>query len=129
MSAVSIAWLVISCAALVGALVMWIVFSNYGIGGVLRTTLVALLLAVFLVPAPIPGYETELAPAFIVLIFEMFFQIEGQVQGSVRNLLLGAVIAIGLSLLMHYLFKRYGRSAQTADLDSGEDVLDARDSG
>lgn len=127
MSAVSIAWVVIACAALLGAVAMWIVFSRYGIGGVLRSTFVALLLALFLVPAPIPGYESELAPAFIVLIFETFFQIDGEAQGSVRNLLLGLLVAIGLSLLTHYLLNRYGRSAQTAGLDSDEDTQDARD--
>jgi hypothetical protein len=111
MSGQSIAWTVIGFATLLGAVAMWMTFSRHQIGGLLRTSIVALLIAFFLVPAPVPNYETELAPAFIVLIFETFFQIEGQPQGSIRNLLIGFVVALGVSFLAHFLFRRFAPAA------------------
>lgn len=107
MSGQSIAWTIIGFATLLGAVAMWVTFSRHQIGGLLRTSIVTLLIALFLVPAPVPNYETELAPAFIVLIFETFFQIEGQPQGSIRNLLIGFVMALGLSFFAHFMLRRF----------------------
>ncbi|XOV82024.1 MAG: hypothetical protein ACFHXK_14285 [bacterium] len=107
MSGQTLAWIIISVATLIGASAMWITFSRHQIGGFARTSIIALLVALFLVPAPVPGYESELAPAFIVLIFEVFFQIEGQPQGSMRNLLIGVVVALLLSVLAHFLLRRF----------------------
>ena len=117
MSGQSIAWTVIGCATLLGAVAMWVTFSRHQIDGLTRTSIVALLIAFFLVPAPVPNYETQLAPAFIVLIFETFFQTEGQPQGSMRNLLIGVVVALGLSFLAHFLFRRFA----PADADTQGD--------
>jgi len=111
MSGQTIAWTIIGSATLLGAMAMWVIFSRHQIEGLLRTSIVALLIALFLVPAPVPNHETELAPAFIVLIFETFFQTEGQPQGSLRNLLIGFVVALGLSFFAHFLFQRFAPAA------------------
>ncbi len=120
MSGQSIAWTIIGFATLLGAAAMWVTFSRHQIGGLLRTSIVALLIAFFLVPAPVPNYETELAPAFIVLIFESFFQTEGQPQGSIRNLLIGFVVALGLSFFAHFLLRRFAPVAAGSQGEGSE---------
>jgi hypothetical protein len=111
MSGQAIAWTIIGVATLLGAGAMWVTFSRHQVVGLLRTSIVALLIALFLVPAPVPNYESELAPAFIVLIFEIFFQTEGHPQASIRNLLVGFLVALSLSFLAHYLFRRFASGA------------------
>ena len=120
MSGQTIAWMIIGSATLLGAVAMWVTFSRHQVGGLLRTSIVALLIVLFIVPAPVPNYESELAPAFIILIFETFFQTEGQPQGSMRNLLIGFVIALCLSFLAHYLFRRFAPTAADQQLDGSE---------
>ena len=72
--------------------------------GFFSTFLLSTLLFVFLtVPAPIPNYEGYFAPAYVVLIFETFFQIKGSSKMSAQVLILALVSAFFLMMAGRYL--------------------------
>ena len=71
------------------------------------TFLLSTLLFVFLtVPAPIPNYEGYFAPAYVVFIFETFFQIKGSSKMSAQVLILALVSALILIMTGAYLFRK-----------------------
>ena len=78
----------------------------------LRNLLRWLPVVLLLVPAPVPGYSGEYAPAFIVLLFEGLFQTEGQPQGALTILVVTLVLAGGLILLLSR-----GRREARSDLE------------
>lgn len=110
MSAHSIAWWVIIVAALVGAGTFYYLLRNVG-KPLLRLLAVTLTTAFFIVPAPVPGYAEQLAPAFVVCVFELFFQTEGQPEVSLRILL----TALGLTGLLTWVGHRYLTSKSSVD--------------
>ena len=97
----SLAWLAIAGAALVGALCLNSLLKRIGgnrsvVGRSLRWTLVLTVLAAFTLPAAVPGVEQISAPAFIVVMFESFFQVQGDPAAARRSLLGGlAVVFVG----------------------------------
>ncbi len=105
MSAYAIAWLVISGSALFGAVVLYLLLRKWQ-RPLLRALIISLTLTFFLLPAPVPNHEAQLAPAFVVLVFETFFQIDGAPTVSMRILALGLCAAALLTWLVHYLLKR-----------------------
>ena len=62
-----------------------------------------LLFVLFTVPAPIPNYEEYFAPAYVVFIFETFFQIKGSSMASAQVLILALVSAFFLMMAGKYL--------------------------
>ena len=67
----------------------------------------AVWLAALLVPAPVPGYSGNFAPAFVVLLFEGLFQAEGDPGLALRFLLAGVFVAVaGVSLTFVLLRRR-----------------------
>ncbi len=70
------AWLVYGLASLV-AFVAWCALCSR-IGSVtVRDVLRVLAFAAMVTPAPVPGYPGQLAPAWLVVLFETFLQREG----------------------------------------------------
>ena len=98
MSAYVIAWIIVVAGVLAGAAILFRLLRNID-KPLIRTVLIAVLVTFFLAPAPVPGHPEQWAPAFVVCIFETFFQIDGAPQVSLRILLL-AVGVVGLSVWM-----------------------------
>lgn len=94
MSAYAIAWIVIVACALAAAAILFRLLRNID-KPFIRTLLISVLATLFLAPAPVPGHPEQWAPAFVVYIFEAFFQIDGAPLVSLRILLL-AVGVVGL---------------------------------
>ncbi len=64
--------------------------------------LAAALTCFFVTPAPLPAHEEQLAPAFVVVVFENFFQTHGRPEEAFWIL----TISIStLSLLLFLIFK------------------------
>jgi hypothetical protein len=92
------AWLLVLVAAGLGA--VGLVFLTRSI----RTAWLKLLLrllppVLMLVPAPVPGFSGNYAPAFVVLVFEGLFQSEGSVAAALAILIVTAVLTVLLSVL------------------------------
>ncbi len=60
--------------------------------------LAAALICFFVTPAPLPAYEEQLAPAFVVVIFENFFQTKGDPEEAFW------IMIISISTLLLFLF-------------------------
>ena len=104
------AWLVIVAAGLLGSLGLF--YMTRGIGNpslrwILRVTPLLLMVA----PAPVPNYDGQLAPAFVVLIFESLFQSEGEPVTSALILLATMLLALASGLLLGRLVSSSGAHA------------------
>ena len=60
--------------------------------------LAAALTCFFVTPAPLPAHEEQLAPAFVVVIFENFFQTQGKPEEAFW------ILTISISTLLILLF-------------------------
>ena len=60
--------------------------------------LAAALTCFFVTPAPLPAYDEQLAPAFVVVIFENFFQTKGRPEEAAW------ILTISISTLLLFLF-------------------------
>ena len=60
--------------------------------------LAAALTCFFVTPAPLPAYDERLAPAFVVVIFENFFQTQGKPEEAFW------ILTISISTLLLLLF-------------------------
>ena len=60
--------------------------------------LAAALTCFFVTPAPLPAHEGQLAPAFVVVIFENFFQTQGKPEEAFW------ILTISISTLLLLLF-------------------------
>ena len=58
----------------------------------------AALACFFVTPAPLPGHDEQLAPAFVVVIFENFFQTQGRPEEAFW------ILTISTSTLLLFLF-------------------------
>ncbi len=101
-----LAWLVIVVAAAAGALSLWF-FAARWIAAPVRLWLVVFALAFFLLPAPIPQVPGGWAPAFVIAIFELLFQIDGQPQQSL--VILGVGLGTVAVLCVLSLYRRSRR--------------------
>ena len=97
MSAYEWAWIVIAIAAIVSAIGLWFALGNAK--RLLKVWLTGSALLLFCVPAPVPNYDQQMAPAFVVLVFEAVFQIDGQPL-TAALLLLGCLVAWSLLALV-----------------------------
>lgn len=112
MSGYTIAWIIIVGCTLIGAITFYKWLAVIGNGWV-RALLVASAVALFVTPAPVPGYDGQWAPAFLVMVFEAFFQTDGQPATSTRLLLLSLVVMLTLTVLGRMVLLR----RQTASND------------
>ena len=95
----NIAWLVILMAGLLGSAFLY--FMTRGIrSGALRWIIRVVPLLLMVAPAPVPNYPGQLAPAFVVLIFESLFQRSGEPATSGLILLATLLLAIAVGLLI-----------------------------
>lgn len=78
----------------------------------LRALVCALLLALLLTPAPVPGHPANYAPAFIVAVFEGLLQSGGSPGVAVRMLLVGFALAIAVVTLAALALRRFARRAE-----------------
>lgn len=91
------AWLVVVVAAGLGS--VGLVFLTRPIQTPwLRVLLRVLPPVLMLVPAPVPGFAGNYAPAFVVLVFEGLFQSEGSVVAALTILITAAVLTVLLSV-------------------------------
>jgi hypothetical protein len=65
----------------------------------LRRALAWLLGFLLLLPAPVPGYPDNLAPAFLVFLFELLFQREGKPRAAGIILAAGALLFVAVVLV------------------------------
>jgi len=105
MSAFEIAWSIILVSGLVAAFVLstWLRSRSRPL---VRRLIVAFALTFFVVPAPVPNYPEQWAPAFMVLIFEVLFQTEGAPADSVQILLMSLTGVLVSTGLVHILLGR-----------------------
>jgi hypothetical protein len=104
-------WLIViatGCVALLG--VYMLIRSMPSL--YLRVLVCALLLALFLTPAPVPGHPLNYAPAFIVAVFEGLLQSGGSPGVAVRMLLVGFALAIAVVTLGALALRRFAGRAE-----------------
>ena len=71
------------------------------------------LLSLLLVPAPIPGYPGDLAPAFLVALFESLFQADGKPLVALRLLGIGSIVGVVLASAIIWFSNRWpGRRSE-----------------
>ena len=71
--------------------------------GFLRTWVRLASLPLMLTPAPVPDFPGHFAPAYMVALFEMLFQIDGRPGQSLKLLLAACLAAAALALLWSWL--------------------------
>ena len=114
------AWLVIAAAGLLGT--GFLIYLTRGIQAAsLRWVLRVLPLLLLIVPAPVPSYPGELAPAFVVLVFETLFQAGGKPETAGMILLATLLIGSALGLLIGRLVG--AKAAKPADAEPSEPML------
>lgn len=104
-----LAWIAAATAVAVG------LFALHRLTRTLRwrrsKIVVAVLLAVWLlVPAPVPGFDDHLAPAFLVFFFELLFQQTGHPRTAGVILAASGLLALALMLLATVLLGGRKRS-------------------
>ncbi len=105
-----VAWIVVLLAGLGGLVGVYVLTRS--IPALFPRTLVRCLIVVWmLIPAPVPNFAGQYAPAFVVLLFEWLLQTDGDPSVAIRILVAATLAVIGLVSLAHGL-KRY-RSRRT----------------
>ncbi len=89
----TLAWLVVAAAGVTGSLGLYFLTRSWRPGR-LRSIIRITPLLLLVVPAPVPNYDGQMAPAFIVLLFESLFQGNGQPLAA--GLILLAALALGV---------------------------------
>ena len=117
MSGYTIAWLMVLGMAGLGSIALFVLLGNIK-NNLVRVLIVALTATVLFVPAPVPGYDDQLAPAFIVYLFESMFQTDGHPQTSLRVLLLSLTLVGVLVVLGFWVYRRLNKgSGRQSDAD------------
>lgn len=112
MSGYTIAWLVISLCTAGGIVGLTLLSRRYPWNWT-KVLMLAGLAAFFVTPAPVPGYDGHLAPAFVVMGFEALFQSGGAPEASVRILLLSISITLSLTALGRcFWLRHYGDTSK-----------------
>jgi hypothetical protein len=109
------AWLLVAGAGILGVLGLFFLTRNVSsprLRAVLRLLPPVLLLA----PAPVPNYDGQFAPAFIVLVFESLFQAEGKPLAAGLILVVAGTTAIAAGLL----FGGAGSKRHVAPAEQGD---------
>ncbi len=107
------AWVVAGVSALLGTLALARAWRGLRLPW-LRLWLSWLIPVLLLLPAPIPGYEGNFAPAFVVFIFEWLFQRSGSPQAAGRILLAGTGL-VTAGVLGWYLLRHRRRSSAASE--------------
>ena len=96
-----IGWSILISASFLLSLVVF--FWSRSVLGFFSGFLLSTMVFVFLIiPAPIPNYQGYFAPAYVVFIFETFFQTKGSSTFSGQVLILALVTAFILMMAGRY---------------------------
>ncbi len=98
----ALAWLLLILMAAGGGIALWRLLHKID-SLVVKSILVGVVVVFFATPAPVPDYPGDYAPAFIVGVFETFFQIEGRPGGALVTL----AIALVVGMVVAGLFGRW----------------------
>ena len=93
-----LAWGVVVAAAILMQLALYFALRDWR-APLLKPLLAWWLLLVLVVPAEVPRHEENLAPAFLVFLFEALFQGEGRGGPAGRILLAASLVAILVALI------------------------------
>ena len=103
----TVAWILIAAGGLLGGVCFYfsvvLCFRNSSDKRRSKVTrfgsyLAAGLTCFFVTPAPLPAHDEQLAPAFVVVIFENFFQTQGRPEEAFW------ILTISTSILLLFLF-------------------------
>ena len=117
-------WMVIFCAAFVGALCLNSLLKRLPVKSTvrrrsLRRAFVATVFAGFVIPVAVPGALQVYAPAFIVLLFESTFQAQGDSTGALVSMLIGVcgvfIAVLLLAAIVHRLVAKVSAAPATED--------------
>lgn len=112
MTGATVGWVVVVLAAIGLVVSIYGFFRKSRFNGVLFCCLVVLL-SLLLVPAPIPGYPGDLAPAFLVALFESLFQPDGKPLVALRLLGIGSIVGVVLASVIIWISNRWpGRRSE-----------------
>lgn len=109
------AWVVIVVAGLIGAFGLLRLLKNLR-WQFFRWLASLMALTFFVTPAPVPNFEDAIAPAFLVLIFEAFFQINGEPAVSLRILGLALFTVLILTTAGYFVARQKARKAVDEDV-------------
>jgi hypothetical protein len=113
------AWVVIVVAGLIGAFGLSRLLKNLR-WQLFRWLASLMALTFFVTPAPIPNFDDAVAPAFLVLVFEAFFQTNGEPAVSLRILGLALFTVLILTTAGYFVARQKAR--KTADEDANRQI-------
>ena len=116
MTGYPLAWLIIVAMAVIGTIAVFFLTRPMG-AGLLRNLLRVLPGILLVIPAPVPGYDGHLAPAFVVLVFEGLFQREGNPLGALAALATGLAAA----LLVGWIVTRMSKSSGDPEVSGNQE--------
>lgn len=102
-----LAWCLVVLAGVAGLFGAWRLLQT--LSGSFRAAVLAALFVFFIVPAPVPRYAGEYAPAFVVAIFEFLFQTDGEPQTAAGILLFSMAAAALIAGVIAYFAGSRGR--------------------
>lgn len=101
----TVAWTVVVLMAAGGGLALWLLLRSWPSLS-LRLGIVVAVVCFFVTPTAVPRFEGTWAPAFVVAIFESFFQIEGEPVVAVLSLLAGIFLGVTIAITVRRAFKQ-----------------------
>lgn len=107
------AWIVAGVGTLIAVLALSMAWRGLPLPW-LRRWLTWLIPAWLLLPAPVPGYDGQLAPAFVVFIFEWLFQRGGAPATAGRILIMGTCV-MSVAFIAWWLVQRRRSGSEAAD--------------
>jgi hypothetical protein len=110
MTPYELAWVVAAAAGVAGTVCLLVLTRNMS-SGWFRRTIRWMPLLLLLVPAAIPAYEGNYAPAFVVAVFEALFQSAGNPWPALKILIITLLIGQLAILVVTRLFSRREKTA------------------
>ncbi len=83
-----------------------------------RTLLRCLGAVWILLPAPVPNYPGNYAPAFVVWVFEGVLQSDGEPLLSIQILLWSSLAVVGLVVFWYLIFGRHQKATRVQEQDA-----------
>jgi len=114
MMSYSTAWWIIVAMAGVGLAGLYMLIRPMS-SGYLKALLCGLVLALFLVPAPVPGHPLNYAPAFVATVFEGLLKSDGEPGVALRLLTVGFVVVIAVVTGATLGLRRWKRAPETPE--------------
>ncbi len=105
MNGVAAAWFLAIVSTLLAGMGIWVLTGRLG-RGFLRSWLLCLIVALALMPSPVPGFEGSWAPAYVVALFEALFQLDGEPLQALKLLLAAGLTAISAAAVWSWLDHR-----------------------